>query len=210
MRNGLATMRRHPIVMVPMLIAIVILILGSMAIRDIKLGFTGSLLQMAMMMALCIYAHGVTVAMTWDARKHGSTSLNAGALIARQEVLKLLPISILIGLMFALGIVLLLVPSLAVLLFFMFSMSSMIVRNQSAFDSLIESIIVVRSDFRNSMLMFVMLSFTGLLLLIVSSISNLTMPVIGVFVSMALWVAFTTTASVIALELYLELSYYEN
>lgn len=209
-RSGVVTVRRNPIVMVPMLIAIILLFLFSLVLRNVDLGFAGGFLQMVIMVALCVYAHGVTVSMAWDARKRGSTSLNAGAFIARRAAPRLLPVSLIIGLLFNGGLILIVVPGLAVLLLTMFTMPSMIARNLSAYDALCESMKVVKNEFRSAMFMFIMLSLTGLVLFMVGVVITLSSPLLGLLVVMALWAAFFATASAIVLDLYLELSEYKE
>ncbi len=209
-RSGVVTVRRNPIVMVPMLIAIILLILFSLVLRSVDLGFAGGFLQMAIMAALCVYAHGVTVSMAWDARKRGSTSLNAGAFIARRAAPRLLPVSLIIGLLFSGGIFLMVVPGLAVLLLTMFTMPSLIARNLSAYGALRESVNVAKNEFRSAMFMFIMLGFAGLMLFMVGIVITLSSPLLGLLVVMALWVAFFATASAIVLDLYLELSEYKE
>ncbi len=209
-RSGVVTVRRNPIVMVPMLIAIILLILFSLVLRSVDLGFAGGFLQMVIMAALCVYAHGVTVSMAWDARKRGSTSLNAGAFIARRAAPRLLPVSLIIGLLFSGGIFLIIVPGLAVLLLTMFTMPSLIARNLSAYGALRESVNVAKNEFRSAMFMFIMLGFAGLMLFMVGVVITLSSPLLGLLVVMALWAAFFATASAIVLDLYLELSSYED
>jgi hypothetical protein len=205
-RGGVGVVRRNPIVLVPMLIAIILVVIVSLVMRQLALGFAGGFLNLVIMAALCIYAQGVTVAMAWDAHNRGSTSLDVGALIARRAASRLLPLSLIIGLLFSGGLLLVLVPGFIVLLFSMFAMPLVIVKNLSVFEALTESVKLVRNEFRSAMLMFVMLSFAGLMLFMAAAIFKEAIPFVGVVVSMGLWGVFIATASVIVLELYLELN----
>ncbi len=156
-------------------------------------------------MVLNVYAHGVTVAMAWEAHQRGSTSISTGALVAWRALARLLPLSLLIGLSFSIGLSMFLFPGLVIALSFMFTMPAMVVKNMSAFNAITESVRVVRSDFRYSLGLLGMLGFTSLALGIMS-FTLLVIPVVGVIANLALSTAFTAVASVIVLHAYITLT----
>jgi len=47
-KSGVTAVRRNPIVMVPMLIAIILLVLFSLVLRNVDLGFAGGFMQMVL------------------------------------------------------------------------------------------------------------------------------------------------------------------
>lgn len=207
-KNGLDTVRRFPVLMAPAIISIVLWVMISTILMDPQ-DLQGVFLLLVLAAVLNIYAHGVTVAMAWEVHERGSTSLNTGALIARKAVLRLLPLSLLMGLSFAFGLSIFLLPGIAAALFLMFTMPAVMVRNMSAFNAVAESIKVVRSDFRNSIILMGMFALVSLALFIIS-VSLISIPVLGALANAALSSAFTATASVILLQTYLRLALLEG
>ncbi len=208
-RFAIGTVRSNTVLMVPTIISIVLSVaISAMALRSLD-DLQSIFLQLVLAVVLNVYAHGVTVAMAWEAHQRGSTSISTGALVAWRALSRLLPLSLLIGLSFSIGLSMLLFPGMVVALSFMFTMPAMVVKNMSAFNAIAESVRVVRSDFRYSLGLLGMLGVTSLALGIMS-FTLLVIPVVGVIANLAISTAFTAVASVIVLHAYITLTTSES
>ena len=204
-RLAVGTVRKNTVLMVPTVISIALSVLiSSIALRSLE-DLQSVFLQLVLAVCLNVYAHGVTVAMAWEAHQRGSTSLTTGALVAWRALTRLLPLSLLIGLSFSIGMSMFLFPGLVAALLFMYTMPAMVVRNMNAFNAIAESVSVVRGDFRYSTGLIGMLGLTSLGLGILSIVLMI-IPVVGLLANMVLSTAFTAVASVIMLHAYLDLT----
>ena len=204
-RFAVGTVRQNIVLMAPTVISIALSILISSLVLSPLEDLQSVFLQLVLAVVLNVYAHGVTVAMAWEAKQRGSTSLSTGALVAWRAISRLLPLSLLIGLSFSIGLSMFLFPGIAAALLFMYTMPAMVVRNMNAFDAIAESVRVVRGDFRYSMGLIGMLGLTSLGLGIMS-FGLLVIPVFGVLANFVLSTAFTAVASVIVLHAYTTLA----
>ena len=204
-RFAVGVVRQNTVLMAPTVISIALSVLiSSLVLRPLH-DLQSVFLQLVLAVVLNVYAHGVTVAMAWEANQRGSTSLSTGALVAWSAVSRLLPLSLLIGLAFSIGLSMFLFPGMVVALSLMYTMPAMMVRNMSAFDAIAESIRVVRGNFRYSLGLIGMLGLTSLGLGIIN-LALLAIPVVGVLANMVLSTAFTAVASVIVLNAYITLT----
>ena len=204
-RFAVGAVRQNIVLMAPTVVSIALSILISSLLLSPLEDLQSVFLQLVLAVVLNVYAHGVTVAMAWEAKQRGSTSLSTGALVAWRAISRLLPLSLLIGLSFSIGLSMFLFPGMAAALLFMYTMPAMVVRNMNAFDAIAESVRVVRGDFRYSLGLIGMLGLTSLGLGIMS-FGLLVIPVFGVLANFVLSTAFTAVASVIVLHAYLTLT----
>ncbi len=204
-KGAVKTVRSNPVLMVPTLVSIALAIGVSLFIPHTTEDIKGLFLRLVVAVILNIYAHGVTAAMALEARKTGSTSLATGRLVAIRAVTRLLPLALLIGLSFSIGFMLFMLPGLIAALMFMYAMPAMVVGNLSPFDSLAESIRVVKRSFRQSLGIMGMIGITSLGLGMLS-LPLILIPVLGLLLNAALSSAFTAVVTVIILEAYLTFS----
>lgn len=207
-RSAVAIVRSNPVLMVPTLFSIALAMGVSIfippAVPD-KADIKGLFLHLVIAVILNIYAHGVTAAMALEARKTGATSLATARIVAVRAFGKILPLALLIGLSFALGFMLFLLPGLMAALMFMYAMPAMAAHNMSAFDSLSESIRVVKLSFRQSLGLLGMLGISSIALGMLS-LPMILIPAIGLILNAALSAAFTAVATVVLLDTYLRFS----
>ncbi len=204
-RYAMGVVRQNTILMVPTVISIALSVLISSLLLKPLHDLQSVFLQLVLAVVLNVYAHGVTVAMAHEATQQGSTSLSTGALVALKAISRLLPLSLLIGLAFSIGLSMFLFPGMVVALSLMYTMPAMMVRNMSAFDAIAESIRVVRGNFRYSLGLIGMLGLTSLGLGILSFLL-MVIPVVGMLANLVLSTAFTAVASVIVLHAYTTLT----
>ena len=208
-RFGIGVVRQNIVLMVPTVISIALSVtISAMALRSLD-DLQSVFIQLVLAVVLNVYAHGVTVAMAWEVHQRGSTSISTGALVAWRALSRLLPLSLLIGLAFSIGLSMFLFPGMVIALSCMFTMPALIVKNLNAFDSITESVRTVRNNFRYTLGLLGMLGVTSIALGIMS-FTLLVIPVIGVVANLILSTAFTAVSSVIVLHAYITLTSSES
>jgi hypothetical protein len=122
---------------------------------------------------------------------------------------RILPVSLLIGLSFSIGLFMFILPGMAIALFFMYTMPAMVVKNLNAFDAISESFKVIKEEVKNSLGLIGMLALTSLGLGVMS-VGFILIPILGPLLNVALSAAFTAMVSVLLLQAYLLLSDHEK
>jgi hypothetical protein len=212
-KTSLDIVRQNTVLMAPTIISIGLSIAVTITIASSVEGYEDDVrslfLQLVLAVIMNIYAHGVTVAMAWEVRERGSTSLSSAGLIAWRLMPRILPVSLLIGLSFSIGLFMFILPGMAIALFFMYTMPAMVVKNLNAFDAISESFKVIKEEVKNSLGLIGMLALTSLGLGVMS-VGFILIPILGPLLNVALSAAFTAMVSVLLLQAYLLLSDHEK
>jgi hypothetical protein len=227
LREGVEISKRNYILFIPMLAVMLLLLFFSFILIGsgmFAMYLTGSMIHLPddtvsrygamtggvfilslLGIVLYLFAHGMTIAMAMEVIEKGTTSLNRGITITMDRFGPLLGASILVGLMVAVGFMLLIIPGLLASFFFMLTFVAVIVENLDAVKAMKRSYGVVRSRLQDSVILFVALIVIGLALGVVNAVLN-AIPLIGQLLSMALIATYGGYVSIVMAKGYKELT----
>ncbi len=165
----------------------------------------GMFLVMIIGMILGLFAHGMTVGMAKEAIDTGATSINSGINIAMSRFAPLLIAAILVGIIVAIGSVLLVIPGLIAAFLLMFTFVVIVVDNIGAVEAMKKSFETVKSHLGDAVIFFIAMIVIGLVFGIVRMVLNV-IPVLGQLLGMALMGIFGGYISVVMVKVYRELT----
>ncbi len=222
------TLKNNPIIIIPTTIVSifisllsVLLIGGSIASMTIMgeektghpsamIGAEGGLMGMVFIlgiisMVLGTLSHGVVVAMAKEAIDKGKTSLNNGINSAIDRIGSLIVAAIAVSILVTLGTIIFFLPGLIASLLLMFTFVGIMVGNLGAINAMKKSIEMVKTNFKDSIVLFLVIAVIGLAFVIVSSILNI-IPVFGQILGLILMGLYWAYISIILVRAYNEIA----
>lgn len=147
------------------------------------------------------FSQGMTVAMASDAINKGSSSLKTAFSTAVSRIEALSVAGLLIGLLFAIGVMLFLIPGLIVAFIFMFTFVIVITEDIGAVEAMKKSYMVVRANLKESILLFLSLAGAAIAANIINRLF-LYIPLLGQLATLVLMGGFFAFLSVSLLRSY--------
>jgi len=200
-KESALVLRRHYIIAVPSIIAVLIVFFVSLAVipspedtrRLVVMGFFSMLLS--------LYAHGVTLAMAREALETGSTSLNTASFIATRLAGTFVAAIVIIIALVTVGFMLLVIPGLIAGFFLMFTLPSVVADSAGTMEALQNSFTVIRANMRDALMFYGILIAFGLIFSMANILLSV-VPVIGQVAGVILSGAFWGFVSVLMMDVY--------
>lgn len=213
-----------PVLAVPVLVVLMLtlvlfalLVLSALAVGGLSGGLSpdtiGSALlgaagAMGVLLAISgifsIFAFGMSVAMAAEYIETGSTSMESGWRICGERFMDFAVVSVVLGLLIGTGLILFVIPGVAVLFFFMFAFPALIVDNRSALESMKESLALVRHHISETIVFFAILAAMVLGVWLLNALLG-HIPLLGPAVSLLLTSGFAAYAALAVVRAYAEM-----
>ncbi len=153
---------------------------------------------------LQVLSQGVIIAMAMEVIDRGTCSLKSGFNIMLSKLNPLMIAAVINGVLFAIGIVLLLLPSLIVSFIFMFTFVIIISEDIGAISAMKKSFALVKENISQTFLIFISLGGIGFLIVLINMVFG-QIPFFGQIISAVLMGAFLSFIGVALLKAYREL-----
>ncbi|GAB4412449.1 MAG: hypothetical protein OHK0032_08480 [Thermodesulfovibrionales bacterium] len=227
LKEGIEVSRKNYIIFVPtiaVMVLISVLTLILIGSGMISMGFIGGgmrspgamvpafgtlmggmLLISILGMILGLFAHGMTVGMAKEAIDAGSTSISSGINIATSRFAPLLLGAFLVGIIVAIGLMLLIIPGLIAAFLLMFTFVAIVIDSMGPVEGMKKSFEIVKSNLGDVIVLFVVIIVLGVVFGIVNMILNI-IPILGQLLGMALMGVFGGYISIVMVMVYRELA----
>ncbi|TVQ40531.1 MAG: hypothetical protein EA384_03090 [Spirochaetaceae bacterium] len=153
---------------------------------------------------LTMLAHGMTVVMVGKALDGQQVDLKSAWNKTIERIVPLLLASVIVGVLFGIGMMLIVLPGLVVAFFLMFTFVSVMVDENGAFESLSKSFNLVKSRLGDCVIFFLLLVAIGFVFGVVNVILGL-IPVLGQILGMVVSAVYTGYISILLVMAYREL-----
>ena len=152
---------------------------------------------------LTMLAHGMTVVMVGKALDGQQVDLKSAWNKTLQRIVPLLLASVIVGVLFGIGMMLIVLPGLVVAFFLMFTFVAVMIDGKGAFDSIGASFTLVKSRLGDCVIFFLLLIAVGFVFGVVNVILGL-IPVLGQILGMILSALYTGYVSILLVMAYRE------
>lgn len=193
--------RRNYLLVVPAVIAVFAVSFASLAFSRSYQHVRAIAFLGLVSMTVTLFAHGATLTMAREAVETGKASLKTAAFAARVLMAPMLVVSFLVSLAVGVGSMLFLLPGLAAAYFLMFALPVLVMEDKGALGAIAGSVRLVRSHWRESLVLFVSAVVGALVLGMVNMFLRL-IPVAGQLLSVALTGAFMGVLSLVIMKSY--------
>lgn len=178
---------------------------NTAAMMEAASGLMGIALVLGLIsMVLGTISHGVVIAMAKEAIDTGKTSINSGINSAIDKIGHLIIAAILVSIIVMIGGFLFVLPGLIATFLLMFTFVGIIVNNYSAIEAMKRSFEIVKTNLKDSVVLFLVVIVIGFLFAIASSIFNI-IPILGQLIGMALMGLFWGYISIVLVKAYDEM-----
>ncbi len=147
------------------------------------------------------FSQAITTSMADQALNEGRCSLKKGFSTAVSRLPSVLAAGFILSILFTIGMMLFVLPGLLVAYLFMFTFVIIIIKGHGSIEALRESLTVVRANLTDSLMIFISIGGTGLVLGIVSRIF-MAVPLFGQIINAILMGGFLSFASVVLVKTY--------
>lgn len=152
---------------------------------------------------LTMLAHGMTVVMVGNALDGAQVDLKKAWNKTLERIVPLVLASVIVGVLFGIGMMLIVLPGLVVAFFLMFTFVSLMVDENTVFESISKSVGVVKSRLGDCVIFFLLLVALGFVFGVVNMILQL-IPVLGQVLGMVVSAVYTGYVSILLVMAYRE------
>ena len=224
LQESLGNVKSHPVVLVPILAATVLIALFSLILvgtlvpqfgpmssevvisPEEAVGAAGA--AIGRMIAVMVFgsivgllAHGMTVLMADDAIQGREVHLKTAWQQVRVRLVPLVITSVVVGALVSVGMVLLVLPGIVIAFFLMFSFVALMVRELAPFSALGNSFRTVKSNFASTFVFFLVMIALGVLVGVVNFVIGL-IPILGAIIAVVVSSAYASFLSVFVVSVY--------
>lgn len=218
-KKSIDTLKDNFIIIVPpmitsLIITLILLLLAKSgvapaAVTGGKTGASGQMTGMPLIVGILFLflwslSHSVVVAMAKEALDSGRTTFNSGIETARDKFGSLILSSFLISVIVMVTVSLFIIPGLVASFFLMFTFAGIIADHLSPLDAMKKSFTLVRSNLRDSAVIFLGIVLLGFLYAFASLILT-RLPILGQLISLGVTGTFWGYISIVIVRAYHEL-----
>lgn len=176
------------------------------AMMDAAGGLMGiALIIVIISMALGTISHGIVIAMAKEAVDTGNTSISSSFNSAIGKIRQLILSAIIVSIIVMIGTLLFCLPGLIAAFLLMFTFIGIIVSNLGALDAIKNSFELVKTNFKDSLVLFLLIIVTGFVFIITSTILSI-IPILGQLIGVVIMGLFWGYISIVMVRAYNEMT----
>lgn len=176
------------------------------AMMDAAGGLMGiALIIVIISMALGTISHGIVIAMAKEAVDTGNASISSSFNSAIGKIRQLILSAIIVSIIVMIGTLLFCLPGLIAAFLLMFTFIGIIVSNLGALDAIKNSFELVKTNFKDSLVLFLLIIVTGFVFVITSTILSI-IPILGQLIGVVIMGLFWGYISIVMVRAYNEMT----
>lgn len=176
------------------------------AMMDAAGGLMGiALIIVIISMALGTISHGIVIAMAKEAVDTGNASISSSFNSAIGKIRQLILSAIIVSIIVMIGTLLFCLPGLIAAFLLMFTFIGIIVSNLGALDAIKNSFELVKTNFKDSLVLFLLIIVTGFVFIITSTILSI-IPILGQLIGVVIMGLFWGYISIVMVRAYNEMT----